>query len=240
MPACLGIGRVEGELRECTVLRRVNRFSVEALVSGERELVHLNNTGRLLELLVPGNSGICVKIAGKKLRYRLVALRERGGYALVDTRIQERVLENMLRIGALERVGPCAVVKKYPRVGGRVYDFYAECARGKFLVEAKSATMRVGGFASYPDSPTDRGISHIVHLPEDSRRLGARPLLVFIAGLRGVEGFAPNHAAEPRILDSLVGAITEGLEVMAVSIYLADDMRTICLGSSDLKVSLIV
>ena len=34
-------------------VRRINRFTAEVLIDGETELVHVKNTGRLRELLVP-------------------------------------------------------------------------------------------------------------------------------------------------------------------------------------------
>ena len=34
-------------------VRRINRFTAEVLIAGETELVHVKNTGRLRELLVP-------------------------------------------------------------------------------------------------------------------------------------------------------------------------------------------
>ena len=34
-------------------VRRINRFTAEVLIDGETELVHVKNTGRLQELLVP-------------------------------------------------------------------------------------------------------------------------------------------------------------------------------------------
>ena len=34
-------------------IRRINRFTAEALIDGAQETVHVKNTGRLQELLVP-------------------------------------------------------------------------------------------------------------------------------------------------------------------------------------------
>ena len=36
-----------------TFVRRINRFTAEVLIDGETELVHVKNTGRLQELLLP-------------------------------------------------------------------------------------------------------------------------------------------------------------------------------------------
>ena len=36
-----------------TFVRRLNRFTAEVLIDGQMEIVHVKNTGRLQELLVP-------------------------------------------------------------------------------------------------------------------------------------------------------------------------------------------
>ena len=36
-----------------TFVRRLNRFTAEVLIDGQTEIVHVKNTGRLQELLVP-------------------------------------------------------------------------------------------------------------------------------------------------------------------------------------------
>ena len=37
-----------------TFVRRLNRFAAEVLIDGKKEKVHVKNTGRLRELLLPG------------------------------------------------------------------------------------------------------------------------------------------------------------------------------------------
>ena len=39
--------------REAEIILRLNRFTTEVLIDGQIEMVHVKNTGRLGELLVP-------------------------------------------------------------------------------------------------------------------------------------------------------------------------------------------
>jgi len=59
---------------ECSIRRRLNRFVVEISVQGRKEYAHINNTGRLLELLVFGRKAACLPARGGKTSYRLFAI----------------------------------------------------------------------------------------------------------------------------------------------------------------------
>lgn len=228
---------LDKEIKKCIFLRRVNRFVVECKHNDERFFAHINNTGRLIDLLVPGRGGLCYRINGEKLKYRLIALQDVNGYAVIDTYLHEKSFENSSTGGYLEYLGECEVKKKNPRINERTYDYILKCSGSEYLVEVKSATTRVNGYASYPDAPTLRGMMHIENLPFDSQTLGAKPLLVFVAGLRDVIGFSPNSLIEPRIKSTLRKSIQNGLIIKAISIYIDEqDLFSIYLGSSDLPI----
>jgi len=44
--------------KECRIVSRLNRFVVEIKVDGVKRRAHINNTGRLKELLVKGKRGL--------------------------------------------------------------------------------------------------------------------------------------------------------------------------------------
>lgn len=216
--------RIDTHIEPCLILRRVNRFSAEVALKGSRTLAHINNTGRLQELLMRGNGALCYEISGQRYKFRLYAVEEKmgsGAYALIDTYLQERCFERAIRQGMISLLGRCVKVKRRPRVGDRTYDFLAECERGVFLVEIKSATLRVESvYASYPDTRSNRGIRHIIHLPMDAKLLNAKPLLYFIAGIRGVVGIIPNATSEPRIAEALRESVRRGLLVGGASLFI--------------------
>lgn len=226
-----------GDLVECRVVSRVNRFVVAVNVRGEHDLAHLTNTGRLLDYLVPGRRGLCAPIGGPRLRYRLVAVEDAGGYAIVDTITQSRVFEHLLSRGLLTWLSPgCGVYRRNFRLGGEVIDYILRCPEGLRLAELKSAVLRIGGsYASYPDCPTARGRRQIRTLADLAQ--GYRPLVVFIASLPNVSSFRPNRAGDPEIPEVLEYALERGVELRAVSFYLAGD-GWVVLASTDLPVEL--
>ena len=54
-------------------VRRVNRFVAEVLIDGETEQVHVKNTGRLRELLVPGARVTLQKVSDPKRKRLYIA-----------------------------------------------------------------------------------------------------------------------------------------------------------------------
>ena len=62
-------------------LERLNRFAALAEVQGKRETVHVKNTGRCRELLVPGAKVYLTepRSPGRKTMYDLIAVRKENG-----------------------------------------------------------------------------------------------------------------------------------------------------------------
>ncbi len=68
-------------ITRATFLSRPNRFIAEVEINGHKETVHVKNTGRCRELLIPGCE-VYLTEQGKperKTRYDLVAVRKENG-----------------------------------------------------------------------------------------------------------------------------------------------------------------
>lgn len=212
---------------DCVFKRRLNRFVGEALVNGKLERIHITNTGRLEEYLVDGRNCLVIPINGRKLKYRLVAVEDTGGYAIIDTRTQSRAFEAAVERSLICGVEGCRIKGKEPRVGNSKFDYLLECSSGKVLVETKSAVLRgPHGEAMYPDCPSDRGLRHINHLIE-LHRAGRRVAIIFTAALPGATCFKPYREGDPRIYDALGNAHREGVPILAYSIRMTRDGRVL-------------
>ena len=62
-------------------LERINRFTARAELDGKTETVHVKNTGRLRELLIPGSEVWLARSdnPARKTRYDLIAVRKQDG-----------------------------------------------------------------------------------------------------------------------------------------------------------------
>lgn len=227
----------------CRVVGRVNRFTVEVrLDGGGVERVHINNTGRLEDALVPGRRGLCTPLRRPgRTRLRLSFLEYgpcRGGYAVIDTRLQEEAFARAVEAGLLPWLRGCRVERGRPRMGGSVFDYLLRCPWGGVVVETKSAVLvSPEGLALYPDCPTERGRRHLLELARLARR-GQRGLVVFIAAFPGARGFAPNREADPLLADALRAAVEAGVEARSIGVCYSPERRGVLLYSSSLPVVL--
>ena len=72
---------------DATFLSRPNRFIAKVLLDGKEETVHVKNTGRCKELLLPG-ADVRLEVSdipARKTKYDLVAVRKEGlGWVNID------------------------------------------------------------------------------------------------------------------------------------------------------------
>lgn len=222
----------------CQIVQRINRFVVEILVDGKSHRAWINNSGRLHEFLVPGRSGICIpRKPGGKTDYRLFAILEGQRGALIDTQLQMRAFERCVERELLPWLSKCLPFRRNARLGQSMIDYLLQCSDGEAYLEVKSAVLRQGRHAMYPDCPSRRGRKHIGELTRHSLR-GGRTYIVFIAALHGIEAFQPNHLADPKLAELLLQAQQAGVELRCVGMYYSPQSASIQLFDPDLPVSL--
>jgi sugar fermentation stimulation protein A len=104
-------------------------------------------------------------------------------------------------------------------------------------LEVKSAVLRDGWHAMYPDCPTVRGRRHIRGLTEYAHR-GGKAFVVFIAALPRVSAFRPNRHADPELYELLVDARRAGVGVKALNIIYKPGESAVYLVNPDLPVEM--
>ncbi|MGD9344379.1 MAG: DNA/RNA nuclease SfsA [Candidatus Aminicenantes bacterium] len=225
-------------VRECQVIERLNRFVVSAKIAGKQHPLHINNTGRLEEFLVRGRKAFCTMTQStEKTDGRLFALEESGLGALIDTRIQMAAFERLVENGRIPWLKGCAIQKRNPRLGSSVLDYLLVCEKKAVLVEVKSAVLRVGTFASYPDCPTTRGQRHVQELTEYSKKGGAS-ILVFMAALPRIFAFKPYKKGDPLLYDYLRDAHEQRVHIKAIGLFFDPKDNRVHLFDPDLPVVL--
>ena len=217
----------------CTVVERLNRFTVLVDAGGRRERAYITNTGRLHDHLRRGAEAYCIpQRPGLRTRLRLIAVSDGGAAALIDTQLQMKSLEAAWALDALPWARGCRVAARNPRLGGSVLDYLLECPGRRLYVEVKSAVLLRGVYAAYPDCPTLRGRRHV----EEIIRNRGRAALVFVAALPGVEGFTPCREGDPVVAELIRRAVAAGVEVHAVGMYYDPRGRRVVLYDPDLPV----
>ena len=204
--------------RRGVFVSRPNRFIAVVEIDGNEERVHVKNTGRCAELLVPGNVVYLEKsaAAGRKTAYDLIAVEKKTseGTRLVnmDSMAPNRMAREWLEAGGL---GALENLRAEVTIGDSRFDFSAEQAGRRVVIEVKGCTLEENGVARFPDAPTERGVKHLRGLMELSKQ-GCRCAVLIVIQMKGVRVFQPNWRTHPAFGQALIEAREAGVEIIAL------------------------
>ncbi len=203
------------DIHKAVFLERPNRFIAHCTVDGMLETVHVKNTGRCRELLVPGATVYLEKSSNpnRKTAYDLVTVETPFGPVNMDAAAPNQVAGELLRAGAI--LSSPTLVQPEVRFGASRLDFYAENDRQRLFVEVKGVTLRQGEWAVFPDAPTVRGTKHMGELVQAVAQ-GYRAMALLIVQMGGCTAFRPNRETDPAFCRALRDAQAAGVEVRAV------------------------
>ncbi len=206
-------------------LARPNRFIAQVELAGREETVHVKNTGRCRELLVPGATVYlaAAENPARRTRYDLIAVEKGPRLINMDAQAPNRVFGEWAAGGGLPGL---TLLRPETTWGSSRFDFYWESARERGFVEVKGVTLEVDGGAYFPDAPTQRGVKHLHELIR-AREAGYRAAVCFVIQTRPVDFFAPNDATHPQFGQALREAAEAGVEVWAYDCAVAPDRLTL-------------
>ena len=172
------------DIHKAVFLERPNRFIAHCTVDGMLETVHVKNTGRCRELLVPGATVYLEKSSNpnRKTAYDLVTVETPFGLVNMDAAAPNQVAGELLRAGTI--LSSPTLVQPEVRFGASRLDFYAENDRQRLFVEVKGVTLRQGEWAVFPDAPTVRGTKHMGELVQAVAQ-GYRAMALLIVQMGG-------------------------------------------------------
>lgn len=222
------------DICEGRFLQRPNRFVAHVEINGNEEKVHVKNTGRCRELLIPGTKvyleDFSDNMRKRKLKYSLIAVEKTtaSGVTLVniDSQAPNKVTKEALEGNLIVPEGLRNVnfVKGEYCFGDSRIDFYiADSDGNEALMEVKGATLEKGGIAQFPDAPTERGVKHIEELIK-ARKQGYRACILFVIQMKGVELFTPNYDTHAHFGETLKKAKEAGVEILAYDCNVNSDM----------------
>ncbi|MDP2918791.1 MAG: DNA/RNA nuclease SfsA [Dehalococcoidia bacterium] len=221
---------------ECRIISRVNRFVVEVEVGGQTHRAHITNTGRLEQFLVAGKTAYCLpKEKPARTDFLLFAIKDGNTAALIDTRLQMQAFEQAVEKGLIPWLKGWRISKRNARLGTSLIDYLLECADKTIYLEVKSAVLRDGKYAMYPDCPTLRGQKHIRELT-DYVKQGGEAIIQFIAALPGVTAFKPYRTGNPVLCEHLEKANKAGVLMRAIQMVYVPADGTVRLMNGNLRV----
>lgn len=193
---------------KATFLERPNRFIARVLLGDKVETVHVKNTGRCRELLLPDSQVILSKSDSKerKTQYDLIAVYKKGlGLVNIDSQAPNTVMKEWLN-------KHFDFVRPEYRYGKSRIDFYLEKGNKRYLVEVKGCTLEKEGIGYFPDAPTERGVRHIYELI-DAREKGYECALAFVIQMPQVNEVRPNIQIQPEFGTAWNDALKAGVRI---------------------------
>jgi len=203
-------------------LDRPNRFIAHVRLGDCVETVHVKNTGRCKELLVPGAEVILERSSNpsRKTKYDIICVNKSGRLINMDSQIPNRAAEEWLKSGGLfpEEIE----VFREKTYGNSRFDLYVESKQRKAFIEVKGVTLEKDNVARFPDAPTLRGIKHMEELIR-CQQDGYEAYLLFVIQMKGIVRFEPNWETHREFGETLVRAANAGVHILARDCAVTED-----------------
>ena len=205
---------IYSNITTATFISRENRFVATVDLNGAVIQVHVKNTGRCKELLVPGATVYLVRADNPKRKYQYDLVSVEKGNLLVnmDSQTPNLIFGEYLATGGL--IDGISYIKPEYTYGKSRIDFYFERNGEKHLVEVKGVTLEHNGICRFPDAPTLRCTKHIRELIT-AKENGYQAWICFVVQMKGMEHLEPNWSTDPEFAQALAQAQQAGVKIKA-------------------------
>ena len=207
-------------------LCRLNRFTAKVLLDEQEEMIHVMNTGRLGELLLPGTKVMlhAARNPSRKTRWDLISVHTDSlGWVNLDSLAPNHLMRDFYASGGYDIVRP-----EYTYGASRL-DFYLEKNGRPCMTEVKGCTLAMAerpGIGLFPDAPTERGVRHLHELGEAAAE-GYEATLAFVLQMNGIHTVLPNRLTQPAFAQALTAAVHSGVRVQCFSCDVNADRITL-------------
>lgn len=203
------------DVHRAVFLSRPNRFIAKVLMDGGELTVHVKNTGRCKELLVPESAVYLERSSNlaRKTAYDLVAVEKGDRLINMDAQAPNKLFAEWAEAGHFTQ--GLTLLRPETAFENSRFDFYWEAGERKGFVEVKGCTLEEDGWTYFPDAPTQRGVKHLHELAR-ARERGYEAAVCFVIQMADVRGFSPNDRTHPAFGEALRAAAAAGVEVLAV------------------------
>ena len=196
---------------------RPNRFVAHVGLNGHEKTVHVKNTGRCKELLIPGAEVWLSESDNpvRKTAYDLIAVRKSNGLLVnIDSQAPNAVAREWLDTQDFD------VIRPEFQYGQSRLDFMMTRGDERFLMEVKGCTLEREGIGYFPDAPTQRGAKHLREL---AKAEGFQAVLLFVIQMDGITEVRGNRDTDPAFCQELEDAKEAGVKVIFLPCHVEPD-----------------
>lgn len=213
---------IYGRIQKGRFLKRPNRFIAQIEINGKEEIVHVKNTGRCTELLVPGAEVFVQKSesAERKTGWDLICVRKNGRLINMDSQVTNKVVQEWIEAG--KWFSDVKIVRPEVTYKNSRFDLYVEYEGKKAFIEVKGVTLEEEGVVRFPDAPSERAVKHLKEL-EMAVQDGYEAYVFFVVQMKGVCYFTPNRRTHGEFANVLAEAAENGVHVIARDCFVTED-----------------
>ena len=211
-------------------IERPNRFVAYCDINGKVEKVHVKNTGKCRELLVPGYEVYLEESnnPSRATKYSLIAVQRENKLINMDSQVPNKMVYEALKDKSLVLPGfdeEITLLKPEKTYGNSRFDVYIEGKTKKAFIEIKGCTLEIDGVVKFPDAKTERGVKHVRELIK-AREDGYLAYIIIVIQMEDVLYFTPNIEMHKEFGDVLKEADAKGVNILAYdSIVKIDDIK---------------
>lgn len=220
---------IKNKIIKATFIYRPNRFIAYVDIDGIETVVHVPNTGRCREILIP-NCTVLLREGTNPLRktkYDLFAAYKGNKLINIDSQIPNKVVEEALKNGAILPLNSFKKIQREKIFGNSRFDFKLENDdEFEYFLEVKGVTLENNGISSFPDAPTERGRKHLLELIEVKKALKGAGVL-FLIQMDDINYFTPNDDMDKDFGEALRLAKENGVDIFAYNCKVGENFITL-------------
>ncbi|MGH4122251.1 MAG: DNA/RNA nuclease SfsA [Clostridium sp.] len=208
---------------------RPNRFEAYVNLNGEELIVHVPNTGRCKEILIPGSKVLLREELNptRKTLYDLIAGYKNNKIINIDSQIPNKVVDEALKNNKIENLVKYNIIQREKTFGNSRFDFKLSNDMGEdYYLEVKGVTYEVEGKSMFPDAPTERGRKHLVELIE-ARKMGFGAGILFLIQMNNIDNFSPYDDMDRAFGQALRLAHSVGVDIYAYECEVGEKFITL-------------
>ena len=210
-------------------IRRINRFEAYVYINGEEILVHVPNTGRCKEILIPGSKVLLREELNptRKTLYDLIAGYKDNRIINIDSQIPNKVVDEALKEQKIQRLVKYNIIQREKTFGNSRFDFKLSNNMGEeYYLEVKGVTFEVDGKSMFPDAPTQRGKKHLLELIE-VKKIGIGAGVLFLIQMNKIKSFSPYDDMDGAFGEALRLAYKSGVDIFVYGCEVGENYITL-------------
>ncbi|AOM83452.1 DNA/RNA nuclease SfsA [Salisediminibacterium beveridgei] len=219
----------EEPLIETAYIARKNRFLMEVALgeTGERVDVHLADSARLTELLIPGKTIYvsCHNAPHRKTNYtaRLIENQDGSGLVSIFSTMPNQLAEQIIHHKLIPELASYTHKAREVRIGPSRFDHVLKMNLKQAILEVKGITWVEDGTAFFPGAVTARGKRHVEELQELNCSEDTETFILFVVQRADASNVQMAEVVDPLFSKALKNAKKSGVHVLACTMNVSTE-----------------